>query len=324
MLDNFSEKFLLKAKEKGLSTSKIAREIGVSRGGLYNMLEAPNSIKIGLLLKMCELINWEIFEALQIDDYSQNSTDIIDFNYLYDLPEVILSHNYSVKDLELFIGISKELFLDKIKTESIDRKELLSICGFFNIPLDLFYKEQYKRELAGITPLQYNKHKNIINLAKIRVEYENAIIKTKLDVINLINEIFNEKSSVSLNSINFYETYRRGDDYSNFAISIIGDNSAIPIVFLSNTPDHSLFIQPVIEDISESINKKFLQVGNTNIHDIIWCELSYFSKDKINIALVKSESNTEFRNPQWLTIKNIYDKNIKANHAQVKEFLNME
>jgi transcriptional regulator with XRE-family HTH domain len=324
MLYYFGTLLTQKLKENISSLTKLIKILNISRSGFYSMLDNPTNIKVGLFLQICEEAKIDLSEVINLGNYTLSSDAPINKEELENLIPVLNAHDLTQNDLALFLNINETQLNKKLINKNFDHKELMAICSFFKIPIELFYKNQYKTSLSGISSATYARHSQVINLTQNRIAYENRICQIKLEVIDLINDCFRNISSLKLDSKNYCELYCRNNDYNNFNISIIGDNCSVPIIFLSNNPEHPIPIQAVIEEISFAVYAKFLKSNGIKINEVIWCELTYNSKEQINICLVKSESNTKFTNTQWLTIKGLNDKNIKIEPKEVKDFLNME
>ncbi len=321
-LKHFSKTVLNKLSEKNISLNEFARRMNISRPGLQKMLDNINSIKLDSFLKICQLLKIEPLEYLGNEESVWTADHIIDRNQIKQLDKVLEAKGINLNEAATLLGYDQIKFKNSINNCELEPADIFKTCAIYNFPFQLFYKEQYKTEFKGIKPTGYLKHQRRIENSNKYLQYLSYLDKVKTEIIDLVNSAFKKDHNIINQDFDYQELIYSNNEYSSFLVSIFAENCNKPAVLISNNPNHILSTQPNIEILTQNIYDKFFTSRGIEIGDIIWIELTYSSKDSININLVKSESNTEFTNPQWLTIKGYYDRNIKIEPKKVKEFLN--
>ncbi len=323
MLENFNEFILEKIRKRNISTEDLSKSIGISRSGLYKLLDNPSSIKLSVFMELCSQLNIEINEALGIDNHTIHSNDIVDRTQLRYLSGVLNIHNYEESDLALFLKVSMKDLFSFVNSTSFGIMQLRSVCSFFKIPTDIFYKEQYKIDYKNIKAGDYINHNALIGRSQRLVNFWNEALQIKIYLIDTINSIFPKKHNLTILDSEYIELIENFADISNFPVHIVCKNVNLPVVFLSNYPNHSKPIQVNIEDVANRVYQKYLLDYKLSVHDFIWVELSYFSEGILNVSFVKSESSKKFSSPKWYTIRGVDDRNINIDSAKLKSFLNI-
>lgn len=310
MLENFNEFILEKIRKRNISTEDFSKSIGISRSGLYKLLDNPSSIKLSVFMELCSQLNIEINEALGIDNHTIHSNDIVDRTQLRYLSGVLNIHNYEESDLALFLKVSMKDLFSFVNSTTFGIMQLRSVCSFFKVPIDIFYKEQYKVDYKNIKAVDYINHNALIERSQRQVKFWSETLQIKLCLIDTINTIFPNKNNLTILDSEDIELIENFADISNF-----------PIVFLTNYPNHINQIQHNIETVADNVYSNILVKNKLSLHDIIWVEISYFSERSLNVSLLKSESPNKFNNPKKYTIRGASDRNIKIDIEKIKAFL---
>ncbi|MCW3788908.1 helix-turn-helix domain-containing protein [Plebeiibacterium sediminum] len=323
-LKYISDTILKKAKQKGISVNELAEIINVSRGGLYKSLENIGNMKFANVVRLCEVLEISLEETNKNNQNADSIDYFIDYNKINLLQRLLDSHKVSIQDICLFLNVSEEEFVKKLKSSDFEAKEIVGLCSFYKAPYELLFKEHYKTKYKGISIEDYINFRSMIMNSQNLINYNNEVTSSMIAVVKVINSIFSELSNINCSNIEYVELINSNPGISNFPVNIIFENSNIPIVFVSNYPNHYTSIQLNIEEVANKTYNNFLKDKNIAIGEVIWVELSYFSEEKLNISIVKPTLRDKFSNPVWYTLRGVSDNEIKIDVQKIKDFLEIK
>ncbi len=324
----FSEIVRKKIKDQNISLNELASIVGMTRPGIQKLLNNIESIKLITFLNICNQLKINAEDYISNNNFpTASSYDLIESNQLVYLIEVFTKNNISIEDICNFLSITNSELEEKVANKKINHKELISLCSFYQIPFELFFKEKYKSSYKNIKPLDFIKYRSIVEKGNNLEIYQNVLSSIKLILVDYFNthiSVCDAKTKVNINNIDYFEYSIKGNEPAYFPVTIISEETDIPLVFISNHPNYNTPTQHVIEELTQNIFGKFFHKNTMCVNDIIWIEVSYFTKDVINVALVKFNSDNEFKNPEWYSIRGVNDKEIKIDKARLLEFLNLD
>jgi len=316
-----------KAKRLGLNKEDLASALGITRNGLYKMLYINESLKVKDLLTLAEKLDLDPVELFSEELNTDTNKDRqLDLGAIKFLPKLAKSKDISELHYKSILNPGNED--STFKVNKVSYYNLLGFCTNFQIPFDLFLKEEYRKEYKRVKVEDYIKHKDLISKNNIELKYLENFHYYEIHLINLINKITTrKKKKVDLRNQDLFLSFENipiekefEKLLSSFKISIITQESNVPIVILTSTPNISTSIINQAEKVAEVVFNNYLK-KYFKLKEIVWATFQFHNNGSYDIGLVKFPGRKFSNEPEWFDIDN--DPNKKEfTMDQLKKFLN--
>ncbi len=148
-----------RAKELNLTKEDLAMYIGISRPGLFAAFYRNESLRVKDLLTLIEKLDLDPIDLFQQElDSNKNKDRRIDIDSLKYLHTIAKLKNIDSLQLKTILNPNNKK--KKLNLNDISYFNLLGFCTYYDIPIDLFLKKQYKNQLKDIDIKDYIKNIN--------------------------------------------------------------------------------------------------------------------------------------------------------------------
>lgn len=316
-----------RAKELNLTKEDLAMYIGISRPGLFAAFYRNESLRVKDLLTLIEKLELDPTDLFQKEiDSNKNKDKRIDINSLKYLNT--FAKLKGIYDWELKAILNPNSRKKELDINDISYFNLLGFCTNFEIPIDLFLKEEYRKEYKRVKVEDYIKYKNLISKNNIELKYLEDFHYYEILLINLINKIIpRKKKKVDLKSQDIFLPIENIPSLKyqvkllgSFKVTIITQESNVPIVILTSPPELLISIINQAEKAADIVYINYLK-KYFKLKEIVWATFQFGHNGGYDIGLVKFPRRKFSNEPEWFDIENNPNKK-EFTINQLKKFLN--
>ena len=306
---------LIEYQRKRLKISKtdLAKNMGVSRMGLYRLFDDPEKLKLKQVVKLCEILKLDIQKVIEISTFdSKTSTERID----------IIRHDLNLNDNQIAfrLGIPPNKVEETIQNKSLNFSQIQRFSELSSIPLSFLLKREENIK-------QYLKHQKEFEYAKILKDFYNSLPVFQIEICNQINSCLEKTTSIESHEDNEYIEYIEeagieiGLTLANFHIAILKEGNKKPIVIISNLPTQIIYTEHFVESIFTKVRNRFLQ--NYELNEIVWICNTYLNRkiENRHTSAVKLSQTGSSADTEFFQLYDYRNKQFEINKDELKKFL---